>query len=423
MNSIDLTCRNYTIPAKTLFISLIALSASLPLLEAPKNLFALTSLVSGLIVFFQYKLKLNNFQKILIAWLAITIITSLHAKYSLELSTKGITDVFRFTVVGIASSILIQVSKNPKAIILTLLGSTAAASLLAGYNLYSGANDSISLKSVGHVNQSAIYACITLGLSISFLFFSAKGKATNILLYASTIILAICVLFTDSRAAIAAACLAAVSTSVPYFIRNKKKTTLTIAGVAIVTAGLFYEKIDTIIHKQVNWQTNYLVSSYSETPRGQINIISKTIIKENPILGIGYGNFTNYSKIEAPKLIAEHNLTDVISPRFYGFHPHNMYYETIASLGMVGSVAFLILWLYVMQILWRFRPVNCRDVSWEWMTLLTTTTTTLSIGLFNNPMHHESAILIMIIMGICTQRLIDRSVKAPDKNFSRQYSS
>lgn len=78
--------------------------------------------------------------------------------------------------------------------------------------------------------------------------------------------------------------------------------------------------------------------------RREIYSYSVTLVKENPVLGIGLGNFQNkIDEISKPNAAFQ----------FYGIpfalHPHNLYLAMWLNLGIVGIISFILLIMYLFK--------------------------------------------------------------------------
>jgi len=136
-----------------------------------------------------------------------------------------------------------------------------------------------------------------------------------------------------------------------YFRTQKIKGLLL---VCIVTTSIFFAAFQTsaIFNKRVVAAIDNIKTydSNKNTPVGQRitwAVNSWEVIMQNPILGIGTGDFpSEYTKIN--KL----NTPQVVSTR----NPHNMYILILMQLGFTGLVSFLLIFYY--QIKFSFNSTN-----------------------------------------------------------------
>jgi O-antigen ligase len=142
-----------------------------------------------------------------------------------------------------------------------------------------------------------------------------------------------------------------------FFDKERIKSIVTIL---VVIPGIFFTSYfsSDLFQKRVNsayYETVYLSKSIDSSVGLRINyaINSWQIIKENPIIGVGTGDFPNeYLKIhqvKSPDLSATSN-------------PHNMYILVIVQLGLLGLASMLAIFYY--QIKYSYNSSNkfIRDV-------------------------------------------------------------
>ena len=140
----------------------------------------------------------------------------------------------------------------------------------------------------------------------------------------------------------------------------KKQRIKSIITILIVIPGIFFTSYfsSDLFQKRVNsayYEAVYLSKSIDSSVGLRINyaINSWQIIKENPIIGVGTGDFPNeYLKIhqvKSPDLSATSN-------------PHNMYILVLVQLGLLGLASMLAIFYY--QIKYSYNSSNkfIRDV-------------------------------------------------------------
>jgi len=122
---------------------------------------------------------------------------------------------------------------------------------------------------------------------------------------------------------------------------------------AYQSSNIFQYRTDAAIHNIQNYGTSLIYKNSSVGLRITFLINSWGLIKENPILGVGTGDFpSEYEKInniQSPGVLNTSN-------------PHNMYLLVLTQLGIVGLVSFLSIFYY--QIKWSYLSENkfIRDV-------------------------------------------------------------
>ena len=99
---------------------------------------------------------------------------------------------------------------------------------------------------------------------------------------------------------------------------------------AYQTSDLFKQRVNLAFHQIVSYETNH-----NSSIGKRINYAKNSwdIILENPILGVGTGDFPNeFEKVSIANNNKEHNITR---------NPHNMYHLILIQLGLVGLLSFL----------------------------------------------------------------------------------
>jgi O-antigen ligase len=142
-----------------------------------------------------------------------------------------------------------------------------------------------------------------------------------------------------------------------YFKSQKLKAILvtlilisSIFFIAYQTSGLFHERVDLVIDNIANYSLN---KNTSVGERITFAINSWEIIKQNPFVGVGTGDFPfQYAKVN------QINTAELLSST----NPHNMYTLVVVQLGLLGLVSLLS--IFYMQIKLSFHQSNrfFRDV-------------------------------------------------------------
>jgi O-antigen ligase len=108
-----------------------------------------------------------------------------------------------------------------------------------------------------------------------------------------------------------------------------------IGSVTIITPG-FLDRIEKRLEREYNLD--------DEMGRLYIWNSSFKLIKENPILGVGNGNFAvEYAK----------NLPPDVEARKKHVHAHNDLLNFAAIFGLPGMILYLLIWLELFHILWE----------------------------------------------------------------------
>ncbi|HUQ26129.1 MAG TPA: O-antigen ligase family protein, partial [Burkholderiales bacterium] len=258
---------------------------------------------------------------------------------------------------------------------------------------------SLQLNSVGHVNHTAIYLAIMLGLCVAWGLEGGRAPA---------IVATVCLLFalflTTSRAALLVAFAMLVVLAAVHWRRSRAARAFTVALVvaasAVAAIGLgevlrkneqFMEKHDLLAQRPGVWRVG--VEAWLRYPVAGIGVDNYKLI--NPELlktwrgerGLPFdGSQYSHSAIGA------HN---------FG-HAHSLYIATLAERGIIGAIslaALLAAWLLAL-VRWRPRPHSDAQEWLLWGGAASAFMITAGVGLANTTLHHEHGILAALLLGL-----------------------
>jgi O-antigen ligase len=165
--------------------------------------------------------------------------------------------------------------------------------------------------------------------------------------------------------------------------------------------------------------------SLFEDPRKYIRNYSYYAFKTSPLLGVGFGNYNNLGHEHIKDKVIED--LGIYEKEKYtpSAHTHNLYYNFLASGGIV--MFFGLLWFFIQIIvsIWRIIKVNNRKelryrddievIKYRDDRLLILSSsmvflTVLGIGFVNTTLSHEHAILSMFVLGLLLSK--DRELSA-----------
>ena len=143
-----------------------------------------------------------------------------------------------------------------------------------------------------------------------------------------------------------------------YFGKQKIKA---IIATIIIVPGIFFSAYQSseIFHDRVGFAIsevkNYSKNKDTNTSVGlriSFTINSWEVIKENPFIGVGTGDFPNeyskVSKINSPSIMLTKN-------------PHNMYILVLVQLGLIGLISFLAIFYYQIKLSFSSHDKFLRD--------------------------------------------------------------
>jgi O-antigen ligase len=262
-----------------------------------------------------------------------------------------------------------------------------------------GSNESLQLKSVGHVNHSAIYLAIMSGVAFTWLLSSlqchtlrkwAISLGTFAVLFAGVIL-------SDSRAAVGTAVVLIGILCLMAFLRlqiSKGWLAMLFISVAAATIVLGQGTIQKhMIYARINNQLSY---------RDKICNRGFTAWRANPIFGVGIGNFGEISDAKISEWLKPRGETFDHEKYFIPFnHAHNLFINTLAERGILGLFAIV---LFLGYWIWRLAksftgPNRSTDKFFFCGSSFSSWFTTAVVGLGNTTLHHEHALLCVVLLG------------------------
>ena len=381
------------------FFFLVLMLSVLPILEAPKNLFALLFVLSWFIIALRTKDwggRWRLIDTIFLLWLLADIAVGINAVIIHDQPANGSKDIIRFVLVGWAISRARFTTKQM--VYLTLMAIFFTIIPLA----YSYLNYGLPrLHSVGHINHVAIYILIIYIASLSLLIFNFKGigNLIRISLILASIILAITVLDTNSRAAsglLVIITLMAIAYAV-YLYRSWFVVTISalfLSSVLITSINYPPMVVDKFIDK--------MNSAHGDSDRLKIVNFAYYVFKIDPILGIGMENFPNFDHKDIQDMVIEEEGT-YNKNKFLPFkHPHNVYLNYLSGGGLVLFSIFAWFWFEITKIVFRMKD-SCND---RWFIFASTSViiSVLGIGWVNTTLANEHALITMLFLGFLISR-------------------
>jgi O-antigen ligase len=402
-----------TINTKThqaIFICLCLLAFTLPTIEVIKNICSLLLVVLFFYQAAKYKVNLRNnlLGNCVLAFMIGSIVASIGSSLH-GYETGKINDIIRYGIIG---WIVIYTPLTKKQIYL-LLASIIVGVLFAipdaYFNLYTGTEKYFELRSVGHINHSAIYIALILGATISTLLLSKIKKTILALLLPIIFLLIYVLLETNSRATALALGIIIITNSIIFVITNKTAGIITL-GVIVVSAIFITIKPPSIINKIVNAPTFF--TSKKTTPREKIWNTAIYAWKKEPIFGIGFGNYSSITPELLNSWYPKDNINFSDDTKFlYISHAHNRFINTLTEGGLIGLASLLVLLLGSIVYFWRYRFIAFSNTEGLvfWLIGVNTLAIVIVVGIANTTIHHEHGILTMMLLALSSLGL--RQVK------------
>jgi len=289
-------------------------------------------------------------------------------------------------------------------IVSTLLG------LAQGYwNMWSGVGKTglLQLRSVGHINHTAIYLTIIFGLCTAWLFAGWRdwNSARRALAVAIAGLVFLSLLPTASRAAVGIGLLLPPLLALGWWQRWRALAIVNAALMAIVALGIVLAGTQ-VVQKQAHFEAEGNTLSF----RAGIWRSGIAGWERYPWFGVGKDNYGRIS----PELIREWR-EDQHLPYDKGQyvrapHAHNLYVNTLAERGTLGlgSLAAVLLGSLVALLRWRPRVEDDEIVWVAWGGAASAWIVTSGIGLVNTTLHHEHGLLAALLTALWLSTLHSR---------------
>jgi O-antigen ligase len=387
---------------------LVALAFFLPLVEAPKN----WAWLGYAAVWLANRIRARDFggrwdlwDTLIALWIASGYLVAAFAGLDGG-EWRGATDLARY------ASILWLVKRGGYAArelrwVLGALVASTIVGLAVGYaRLWSGIGKSgtLQLHSVGHVNHTAIYLAIMLGLCASWIF--ARWKAWRAGRRAAAAAVAALVLaslmVTASRGAIGVGLAMLLVLGAAWWPRWRAPLVASIAAVAVVAAGALALGAEVIRRHEY-----YVAAQNVLSLRDGVWRMSLAAWERHPWFGVGMDNYSRITGDLVKAWRAEAG-KDFDPARYVRFpHAHSLYFNTLAERGVAGAAALgavLGAWLWWLV---RRRPA-ARDTDLEWLlwgAAASAFLVTAGAGIVNTTLHHEHGILAALLLGLWLSRL------------------
>lgn len=244
--------------------------------------------------------------------------------------------IFVFYLISYKIKSLKQVSTIIKCFIFTSFLSGIYSLIQIGYIFYLGytIDPSIRISSfLENPNNLSAYSILSIFIVISLLI-NSKNKKYKVLYTSLLALLLVNIIFSQSRSALLAIVFGFLIFSVLW---NKR----------FLIFSIFIPIILFII-PQSRVRLIQIFDSSQNSSRFNIWEITKLMIKDNPLLGVGYENFS----INYPNYIAN-NPSYSIRDSYIALHPHNIFLKIQVELGILASIIFILFLIYIIYTLYK----------------------------------------------------------------------
>ena len=385
------------------FWILAALLFVLPLFEAPKNILW----VLYVLVWLANRARLRDFggqwdvwDTLIAVWIGSAVLSAAFAGLHHK-EWQGALDLLRYgSVLWLLKRS--RFDERDLAVLFGALAIGAVGALAHGYWRVevTGQRRFLELKSVGHVNHSAIYLAILVGATVSVV--AAYWRRLNPSRRAGAAMLltlfAVSLFVMKSRTAIGVALALIVLLGIAWWPRARVIAITTLLAIAAVVAVAVVARVD-VVKKHEDRTAEGNVLAY----RAQIWNTARAAWQRYPLFGVG---MDNYSVIE-PEAVRQWRAEagkpyDEKTFIVKSGHAHSLYYNTLAERGAVGFAALAtVLLAWAWRLLRRYPGRTGDDRAWAlWGGALSAWFVTVLAGVGNTSLHSEHALLSVILLGL-----------------------
>lgn len=283
-----------------------------------------------------------------------------------------------------------------------VLGTLAA--LVSGYSslLFVPSPDGqpryLGLRSVGHVNHSAIYLAIAFAAALAWV----RGSWRNETAKHRSLGLAICAAFAlsifvmQSRATVGVALLVGFVLLAVYAFRSGKRLWKVLAGAILIVIALMITKPGVVEKNSLRMKEANLFAF-----RDRIWQTGVEAWRQFPAFGVGMGNFGRISLPRMEQWSKERGDQFDRSRVLPQAHAHSLFINTAAERGTVGlAVLLAVLAAWIVSLARAVPATGDSAVRWAyWGGALGAWLVAVLVGLVNTTMHHEHALISVMLLG------------------------
>lgn len=380
---------------------MLAFAFVLPLFEAPKNLFWV--LYVGVWIANRWHGRRfggpwDGWDTLIAVWIASGYVSALFAgiRHSEWMSAH---DILRYaSMLWLIRRAGYDEDTLRRLLAWLVIGTLAA--LLWGYIglLVTGERRTLGLKSVGHVNHSAIYLAIAFGAALAWLraAWCRAGAPTR------AAGLAVCSLFGLSQFVMASGAALGMTIAVALVLLGShavraRKPFAKVLVAAVLLVGLGLAALPEVVEKNiVRLQENRLLAARDGIWRAGLEAWRKF-----PLFGAGMGNYGRIDHDSLERWSSERGESVDRSRLYLSSHGHSLYVNTLVERGIFGiAVVFAVLAAWGWAVARGMPRTADSPLRWAyWGGALAAWMIAVLIGLVNTTLHHEHALLSMLLLG------------------------
>ena len=381
--------------------ALIGLAAVLPLLEGPKNLFWALYVLAWL----ANRARSRDFggpwdrwDSAIVGWMAAAFAAVAFA--GLGAQWRDCVDVVRYGSV----LWLMKRSRHSDRVLIALLVALAAGTLAAlavGYYriLLTTNYQFLGLKSVGHVNHSAIYLAIALGATLmaTRAWWRATRAPWRVAGVVTTLLFAVSLFVMQSRAAVGAAVVMVAVLLLAYAVRHRRGMRRLALAAAILTGLGLAAKPEVVEKNYVQVERSGTLLAFRE----QIWRAGLLAWRDHPVFGVGVHGWGEINEQVLAQSAQRRGEPLDLERLMFSSHGHSLYLNTLVEQGVVGLAAVLaVLLLWGVELARRVPGAAAPPLEWSyWGGAAAAWMIAVIVGLVNTTLHHEHALISMVLLG------------------------
>jgi O-antigen ligase len=373
--------------------ALLALAFFIPLYEAPKTITWAIFVVAWLL----NRARARNFggrwdawDWLLGAWIASAFVVASCAGLHLD-EWRATADIVRN---GVLLWLLRRSDYSPlelRRILYGLFAGVVVGVALAHWRFWQGLQP-FELNSVGHVNHTAIYIAIMLGVAAAWLFSGGGAVAASVL-----VLLLVSLVVTASRSSIGVGLVMLIVLAAAWWPRSRRPLAALSALVVLTIATAWFGGAEFIQKQRQNVQAQNVLAYRDGLWRAAL-----VAWQRYPVCGIGIDNYKLLNRERLKNWSAEAGKDFDVQGYLEYPHAHSLYVNTLAERGVIGSLplgALLVAWLVWLV---RYRPPReAADDDWLWWGAAAAAGfVTMGVGFVNTTLHHEHGMLAAMLLGV-----------------------
>jgi O-antigen ligase len=382
---------------------LLAFCIFLPLVEMPKNLAWLLYVGAWLINRVRsrdFGGRWDGWDTLFALWIASGYLVAAFAGLQGS-ELGGAHELARYALLGWLVKRAGYSAKEMYWILGALVASTVVGLAQGYWNILSGGSKSraLQLHSVGHVNHTAIYLAIVLGLCAAWLFARWRAWSTGRRATALAVcgLMLVSLVVTASRGAVGVGLALVLALAAAWWSRWRVPFVASLVVVVLSAVAVVGMKTELVRKQEVFAAMDNTLSS-----RDGIWRMALVAWERYPLFGIGMDNYSQltYERVRAWRTEAG---KDYDQSRYVQHaHAHNLFINALAERGSVGFAALAAVMLAWMVGLIRRRPrPSDDDVQWlVWGAAASAWMVTVGVGMVNTTLHHEHGLLAALLLGL-----------------------